>query len=169
MSFALKVYAVDLKSLAALYGSGKSELYNLILSKYNVEILNINDWNESDISAEAALHDIFNGSCSSSFGEIYAQVLELICKETGSAQLCDEWSDLSMNWIMDINMEASLPMPALPVPDNYPYVLSISNKTAFEFIENFRALDYETTAMMQAESWFQKIEKDKRDLALFFY
>jgi len=168
MSFVLKVYAVNLKSLASLYGSGKLELVDFLSSKYRQEIVNINDWNESDINAEAALYDIFNGRCSSSFGEIYALVLELLCKETGEELPSDEWTNLSMNWIMDINMEASLPISALPVPRNYPYVLTISNKSAGEFVENFRSLDYETVAMMQAESWFQKIETDKCDLVLFF-
>jgi hypothetical protein len=70
---------------------------------------------------------------------------------------------------MDINMEPSLPIQTLPIPDNYPYVLSISNRTADEFIENFRSLDYEASAMIQAETWFQKIVKEKRDLVLFFY
>jgi hypothetical protein len=169
MSFALKVYTVDLKSLAALYGSAKLELVKLLLSKYSSEIVLINDWNEAEINAETALQDIINGSCSSSSGEIYAQVLELICKETGMELAADEWSDLSMTWIMDINMEASLPIPSLPIPENYPYVLSIFNKAADEFIENFRALDYEPAAMSQAELWFQKLEKEKKDLVLFFY
>ena len=169
MSFALKVYTVDLKSIAALYGSGKSELLKLLLTKYSSEIIQINDWNEADISAETALQDIFSGSCSSSSGEIYAQVLELICKEIGEELLTDEWYDLSMTWIMDINMEASLPISAMPIPKNYPYVLTVFNRTADEFIENFRALDYELAAMSQAELWFQKLEKEKKDLVLFFY
>jgi hypothetical protein len=169
MSFVIKVYTVDLKSLAAIYGSADSELVKLLLSKYSSEIVYINDWNEADINAETALQDIFKGSCSSSSGEIYAQVLEIICKEIGQELAADEWSDLSMTWIMDINLEASLPMKALPIPENYPYVLSIFNKSADEFIENFRALDYEPAAMSQAELWFQKVEKEKKDLVLFFY
>lgn len=169
MSFALKVYAIDIKSVAALFGSDNSELGIRMLKKFSTEIQAINDWNEADVIAETALQDIINGNCSSSSGEIYAQVLELICKEIGVELDADEWSDLSMNWIMDINMEPSLPIQTLPIPDNYPYVLCISNKTADEFIENFRSLDYEASAMIQAETWFQKIVKEKKDLMLFFY
>ena len=169
MSFSLKVYALDIKSVAALFGSGKSELGERILKNFSKEIQEINDWSEADISAEIAIVEILKGSLSSSSGEIYAQVLELICKEIGEELLSNEWSELSMNWIMDINLEPSLPIPALPIPVNYPYVLTISNRSADEFIENFRALDYETTAMHQAEGWFLKIEKEKKDLLLFFY
>jgi hypothetical protein len=95
--------------------------------------------------------------------------LELICKEIGEELLSNEWSELSMNWIMDINLEPSLPIPALPIPVNYPYVLTISNRTSDEFIENFRLLDYEFQAINQAETWFKEIEKEKKDLMLFFY
>jgi hypothetical protein len=169
MSFSLKVYALDIKSVAALFGSGKSEFGERILKNFSKEIQEINDWSEADISAEIAIAEVLKGSLSSSSGEIYAQVLELICKEIGEELLSNEWSELSMNWIMDINLEPSLPISALPIPVNYPYVLTISNRISDEFIENFRLLDYEFQAMNQAETWFKEIEKAKKDLMLFFY
>jgi hypothetical protein len=169
MSFSLRVYAIEIKSIAALYASKKFELVDKIIKKFADEILDINDWTDAEISAEQALQEIFEANCSSLNGEIYARVIELICKEIGEELPTDEWNELSMNWIMDINLEASLPIAALPIPANYPYVLTISNKTADEFIANFRSLDYEFSAMQQAELWIQKIVEDKKDLMLFFY
>lgn len=169
MSFSLRVYAIEIKSIAALYASKKFELADKIIKKFADEILDINDWTDAEISAEQALREIFEANCSSSNGEIYARVIELICKEIGEELPCGEWNELSMNWIMDINLEASLPITTLPIPANYPYVLTISNKTADEFIANFRSLDYEFSAMQQAELWIQKLVEDKKDLMLFFY
>jgi hypothetical protein len=169
MSFSLKVYAIEIKSIAALYASNKLELADKIIKKYADEIEDINDWTEAEISAEKALYEIFEANCSSTNGEIYALVIELICKEMGEELPNDEWNELSMNWIMDINLEASLPIMSLPIPADYPYVLTISNKAADEFITNFRLLDYETRAMQEAELWIQKLVHDKKDLMLFFY
>lgn len=170
MGFSIQIYAVDLKSIAAVFASKNEALLKKIISSNLVRIRDINDWTDAEINAENALFEIFEGKISSGFGEIYANVMELICKELGEQLPSYEWQDLSMNWLMEINMEAELPIASLPLPSDFPYVLTVSNKNADEFVGNMKALYIEDeNARAQAELWFQKLIMEKKDLVLYFY
>jgi hypothetical protein len=126
---------------------------------------------DSDLSPLDALKDIVAGYLQvQTEGAMYAHVTELICRQLGQELANSEWNDLSMNWLMDINMEATLPIAELPLPLDFPYVLSILNKDIEDFVDLMGALDLEEeSAWEQFEGWLSILKKGKKDLVLFFY
>ncbi len=171
MSYAIHAYAVEIKSLQKIYGSKDEVLQKNIFDNRKAQIQRISDLSYSDFSPEEALKDIFFGFLQMpQEADVYAFVSELFCLELGEKLPNSEWKDLNMNWIMGINMEAKLSIAELPTPVDFPYVLSILNKDLDEFVEAMRALDIEEqVARIQFESWIEILNRDKKDLVLYFY
>ena len=171
MSYAIHAYAVDIKAIQKIYGSKNEALQNAIFDHRKLQLEKVVDLSYSDYQPEEALKDIFFGFLQMpQESDLYAYVSEIICAELGISLACSEWQDLNMNWIMDINMEAELPISELPMPVDFPYVLTIMNKDLSEFVEAMAALDIEeASARIQFETWIDTLNSDKKDLVLYFY
>ena len=75
-----------------------------------------------------------------------------------------------MNWLMDVNMAAELPIKEMNHPDTFPYVLCITNKELESFVDVMGALNLEEeAAWTEFEHWIARSKQNDSDLILFFY
>ncbi len=170
MGLSIRPYAVDLKIIEKVFSSGKSTMKDDILNQFSDIISDMSAWSNSDMEIEKALDDIILGKIDENEGEIYALSTELLCRFLGTPLSNKYWDDVSMNWLMDVNLEAKMPIKKLPLPLNFPYVLSIANSEIDIFIKTMESLDVEEPeAIQEFKEWFVYLTINKKDLVLFFY
>lgn len=171
MSYALHAYMVDIKAIDSVFNSQDEALQNALVASQKNKLQALREIVDSELSPIEALKNIFAGDLYASFDAVmYAHVCELICSHLGEALPCSEWQDLSMNWLMDVNMQPCLPIAELPLPSDFPYVLTIPYKELEDFVDIMGALDLEEDApWLQFEGWVKKLHTNKADLVVFFY
>ena len=170
MSFALHPYLVDIPEIAKVYASKDEALLNSIVQAEKKALQEIRDLADSEDSPLDALKEIIFGNIDANKdGEIYAFVTEVLCKHFGTVAKADHWQDLSMNWLMDVNLSAALPVKALPLPKTFPYVLSLRYRDLEDFVDIMGALDLEEEKWAEFENWINACHQKQKDLILFFY
>ena len=171
MSYALHAYMVDVNSVQKVFGSKDEAFLNELVSSQKEKIQELRYNIDSEVSPIEALKEIFSGKTQTiSDTAIYVHVCELLCAQLGTLLPCSEWEDLSMNWLMDVNMEASLPISEISLPKNFPYVLTILFDKIEDFIDVMGALILEEEEpWIQFESWVKLLKEQKSDLVVFFY
>ncbi len=170
MSYALRPYIVDLSQVAAVYASRDKHLLHAIVQAEKVALQEIRDLVDESYSPLEALKEIvFGNIAAEAKGEVHALVCELICKHLGQSPKAEEWQSLSMNWLMDINLSAALPIKAIPLPAVFPYVLTIRYADIENFVYLMGALDLEEEAWEEFEQWIDLAHQQKGTLVLFFY
>lgn len=170
MSFGLHPYILRIEKVAEIYASADEALLNSIVQKEKEQLKEIRMLADEEYSPIEALKNIIFGEVNpSTEGEVYAFVVELICKYLGQAPKAEHWQSLSMNWLMDINLAAALPIKALPLPKTFPYVLTLRYQDIEDFVDIMGALELEEDAWAEFEHWIQLTHKSQEDLILFFY
>jgi hypothetical protein len=170
MSFALRPYIVKIADVAELFDSKDEASLNSIVQAKKKELQEIRYLAEEEYSPLDALKEIISGQLNPSLnGELYAYVCELLCSSIGEQPKADHWQNLSMNWLMDVNLSAALPIKSLPIPPTFPYVLSLRYQDLEDFVDLMGALDLEEEAWEEFEAWIAGCHQNQKDLILFFY
>jgi hypothetical protein len=171
MSYALYPYMVKIKSIDAVFASQDESLLNDLVIQQKTKIQALKEDIDSELSPIEAIKEIFSGQLSKQDDPVmYTYICELICAALGTQLPATEWNNLSMNWLMDVNMEACLPMTKIPLPKDFPYVLTIPFAELEEFIDIMGALDLEDEEpWIEFETWVALLNREKGDLVIFFY
>lgn len=171
MSYALYPYMVKMESIDEVFASQNESLLNDLVANQKKALLKLQNDVDSELSPIEALKEIFSGNLTEKEDTaVYTYIIELICAHLGHPLPATEWMNLSMNWLMDINMTASLPMSKIPLPKNFPYVLSIPYAELEDFVDIMGALDLEEEEpWIEFEAWLALLNKEKGDLVIFFY
>lgn len=170
MSFGLHPYVLRIEKVAKIYASSDEELLHAVVQQEKQALKEIRMLADEEYSPIEALKNIIFGEINpTTEGEVYAFVVELICKYLGQAPKAEHWQNLSMNWLMDINLAAALPIRAIPLPKTFPYVLSLRYQDIEDFVDIMGALELEEEAWKEFEHWVHLAHKSKEDLILFFY
>lgn len=143
MSYALRVYQVDLNALRATVGSNDTALLQRVLAREAYAIRAHDEWFADEIAGGdptlgQALEQIVRNQMVRSAGYAYGYALELLCRELGEPLPSDNFQGIGWSWIETVDARLAelnapprfrldrlagiFPLQDVPRPSDFPSI-----------------------------------------------
>lgn len=192
MGYNVQAYAVDLKRLRDVVGSGDAALIAALVAEHARELTSVDELNPpAPPTATEAVAALIHGRMPS--GEVnfkYGYALELACRQLGQALSNQHWSAMNGEWfdtVEDAYLELggqtkicndifwSGPPVELPFIDDFPAIGTLQAERVGPLLAALEAaLDGarsspESAALYEIAEWLRIAERDSLGIVTFYY